>query len=95
MARVTHVESSGGLVCRGTVLELAASQWKYGDGPLRIRVERDRPDLSRYYEDKVWIEGWRLDETDTPVEWMQALVSVQALAEAGTAMDQTRSNEAR
>jgi hypothetical protein len=63
----------------GTVLELAASQWAYGDGPLRLRVVRDRADLSRYYANQRWIEGWRLDDAGAPVEWIQALVPVEVL----------------
>lgn len=36
------------LVPRGTVLELSASHWRYGDGEPTLRVERERPDLSRW-----------------------------------------------
>jgi hypothetical protein len=69
------------LVQAGTVLELSASQWAYGDGPLWLRVERDRADLSRYYDDQRWLEGWRLDDAGVPVEWIQALVPTAVLAE--------------
>lgn len=62
-----------------TVLELGAGQWRYGDGPLRMRVDRVRHDLSRYYDDQVWLEGWRLDEAGVPVEQVQALVPVRVL----------------
>jgi hypothetical protein len=68
-----------GLVRPGTVLELSAAQWKYGDGPLTLRVERDRPDLSQFYANEAWVEGWRLDDAGVPVEWMQALVPIQVL----------------
>jgi hypothetical protein len=70
-----------GLVRPGLVLELSASQWKYGDGPLKVRVERERLDLSQYYADERWIEGWRLDGSGVPVEWVQALVPIQVLTQ--------------
>lgn len=64
----------------GTVLELAADQWEYGDGPLRLRVTRVRHDLSRYYAgERVWIEGVRLDRDGSPIGCVQALVRSAAL----------------
>jgi hypothetical protein len=69
------------LVPVGTVLELSASQWMYGDGPLTIRVERERPDLSRYYDHHVWIEGYRVDDAGIAVQWVQALVLVEVILE--------------
>jgi hypothetical protein len=63
----------------GTIVELSAGQWAYGDGPLRLRVDRVRDDLSIYYDDRIWLEGHRLDEAGVPVEWLQALVSVDVL----------------
>lgn len=63
-------------------LKLGADQWDHGDGPLTIRVERVRHDLSRYYYGaKVWVEGYRLDDAGVPVEWLQALIATQLLAE--------------
>jgi hypothetical protein len=63
----------------GAVLELGAGEWAYGDGPLRLQVDRVRDDLSRYYDDKVWVEGYALDDSGTPVDWTQALVPVDVL----------------
>jgi hypothetical protein len=63
----------------GAVLELGADQWAYGDGPPRLRVDRVRDDLSRYYTDRVWLEGYKLDDSGTPIEWTQALVPVDVL----------------
>jgi hypothetical protein len=63
----------------GTVLELAASKWAYGDGPLRLRVVRDRVDLSIYYDNLRWLEGWRLDDAGVAVEWLQALLPVEVI----------------
>jgi hypothetical protein len=67
------------LVPAGTVLELSASQWKYGDGPLTLRVQRERADLSIYYDDQIWVQGWRLDAAGAPIEWLQALVPVDVI----------------
>jgi hypothetical protein len=66
-------------VAAGTVLELSAAQWAYGDGPLRLRVDRDRADLSIYYDDCRWLEGWRIDDAGVPVQWLQALVPVAVI----------------
>jgi hypothetical protein len=65
----------------GTVVELSASQWAYGDGPLRLQVDRVREDLSRYYDAHVWLEGFRVDEAGVPIEWTQALVPVDVLSQ--------------
>lgn len=67
-------------VAPGTVLDLTAGQWEYGDGPLRLRVVRVLGHLSRYYDGrKIWIDGVRLDEGGLPVEAMQILVRTDAL----------------
>lgn len=66
-------------VAPGAVVELSASQWACGDGPLVLKIERDRPDLSRYYEDQLWLEGWRLDDAGVAVEWVQSLVPIAVL----------------
>lgn len=62
----------------GALLDLASDQWQYGDGPLRVLVERVRHDLSRYYDGKVWIEGVRLDAQGRPIGPVQALVRTSA-----------------
>lgn len=67
----------------GTVLQLAAEQWQYADGPLRLRVLRVRHELSRYYDGRhVWIEGLRLDDAGRPGAFVQALVRIDALPPA-------------
>lgn len=64
----------------GTELHLREQDWKYGRGPLQLRVQRVRHDISIHYDGEVWIDGWRLDEaTGLPVEGIQALVRTAAL----------------
>lgn len=65
----------------GTELHLADADWRYGPGPLWLRVQRVRRDISGYYDGReVWIDGWRLDPyTGVPVAAVQALVRISAL----------------
>jgi hypothetical protein len=77
---MTAAEPARKYVQHGTVLELSATQWMYGDGPLRLQVERERLDLSMYYADQRWVEGWRLDDAGVAAEWVQALVPIDVLA---------------
>jgi hypothetical protein len=79
MTDMINKASDRAVVDIGTVLELAASEWLYGEGPLRLRVERARTDLSCYYDDQIWLEGWRLDDAGVAVEWMQALIPVAVI----------------
>lgn len=61
----------------GTVLTLAADQWRYSYGEaLTLTVERVREELSRYYDAEVWIEGY-----DRAGQWRQALVPIAVLRE--------------
>jgi hypothetical protein len=78
---MSGVQPTKEFVHPGIVLDLAASQWEYGDGPLRLRVERERVDLSIYYDDRRWVEGWRLDDAGAVVGWTQALVPTRVLIE--------------
>jgi hypothetical protein len=71
-------------IAAGMTLRLAAEEWKYGDGPLVLRVDRIRWDLSRYYDDEVWLTGHRLDANGIPTDYVQALVRVAVLRRAGT-----------
>jgi hypothetical protein len=79
VVRVTAEAPPHTLAPAGTVLHLSAAQWQYGDGPLTLQVERDRADLSIYYDNLRWLEGWRLDDAGVPVEWLQALVPVEVI----------------
>jgi hypothetical protein len=62
----------------GTVVELPPGTWRYGDGLLRLRVERVLHELSRFYTDEVWLEGTRLDPL-RPGQWIQVLARIDAL----------------
>lgn len=64
---------------RGVVVRLPAGSWRYGEGELLICVERVRHDLSRYYDDRVWLEGIRLADNGTPVDRVQVLVDTATL----------------
>ncbi|MFG2099884.1 hypothetical protein ACGFJ5_04715 [Micromonospora echinaurantiaca] len=45
-------------VAPGDVVQLAKTDYRYADGPLRLRVVRVRPDLSEWYDcEWVWLEG--------------------------------------
>ncbi|MEV4808704.1 hypothetical protein [Micromonospora avicenniae] len=45
-------------VAPGDVVQLAESDYRYAEGPLRLRVVRVRPDLSEWYDGEwVWLEG--------------------------------------
>jgi len=64
----------------GTVLDLGADDWRYGDQRLRLMVEFVRLDLSRYYDNEwVWISGQRLARDGSPLGHLDALVRVAAL----------------
>jgi hypothetical protein len=64
----------------GTVLHLAANDWRYGDYALRLRADEVRDDLSRYYDNEwVWILGYRLGPDDEPLHYVEALVKTEEL----------------
>jgi hypothetical protein len=64
----------------GAVLELAAGQWQWGNGPLRIRVDAVRVDISVWYGgDWVWVVGVELDPAGREVVGVQCLVAVDAI----------------
>ena len=68
-------------LARGVVVRLPPGTWRYGDGELILYVERVRHDLSRYYDDRVWLEGVRLTRSGTPADRVQVLVDIAALTD--------------
>ncbi|WP_349877198.1 hypothetical protein ABIH81_24320 [Micromonospora sp. HUAS YX12] len=45
-------------VAAGDVVQLAETDYRNAEGPLRLRVVRVRPDLSEWYDGEwVWLEG--------------------------------------
>jgi hypothetical protein len=68
----------------GQTLHLAAGQWRYHrpDDPaeLRIRVDRVRADISRWYGGAaVWVEAYLLDAHGFPARQRQLLVDCDAI----------------
>ena len=63
----------------GTLIDIPEGKWKYGNGRLRLRVQRVLNELSQFYGGtEVWIEGARYVE-DRPPRHTQVLVRVDAL----------------
>ena len=64
----------------GTVLNLAVEDVQYRDTPLRLHIERSRPDISLWYDGQwIWLEGVELAEDGAPIQRVQALVRVAAI----------------
>ncbi|MBM0229198.1 hypothetical protein [Micromonospora sp. ATA51] len=69
-------------VASGDVVQLSEPDYKYGVGPLRLRIARVRLDLSAWYDGQwVWLEGTeiRWDDRDRDGPFRQVLVRVSAL----------------
>lgn len=65
-------------IAKGSVVECPPGTWKFSGSryTLFLRVDSVRDDLSGFYDDQVWLEGWQLARDGTPLGWMQALVKV-------------------
>jgi hypothetical protein len=63
----------------GDILDLHPGDRKWNHDPMRLRVTAVRHDLSKYYDDLIWIEGDQLDAHGQAVRWTQELVKLAAL----------------
>lgn len=64
----------------GQVLRLGPADIRYRAGPLVIRVQRIRLDLSEMYDgDWIWVEGEELAQGGAVLAWRQVLVRVDAI----------------
>ncbi|WBB50870.1 hypothetical protein O3597_10555 [Verrucosispora sp. WMMA2044] len=67
-------------VAAGDVVQLAESDYRYADGPLRLRIVRVRPDLSEWYDGEwVWLEGVEIGPDDQDGAFRPVLARVAAL----------------
>ncbi|MBQ1047080.1 hypothetical protein KBX50_01120 [Micromonospora sp. C51] len=67
-------------VAAGDVVQLAKSDYRYADGPLRLRIVRVRPDLSEWYDGEwVWVEGIEIGPDDQDGVFRPVLARVAAL----------------
>ncbi|MBQ0905524.1 hypothetical protein [Micromonospora sp. U21] len=67
-------------VVPGDVVRLAESDYRYADGPLRLRIVRVRLDVSEWYGGRwVWLEGVEIGPDDQGRSFRQALARVAAL----------------
>lgn len=67
-------------VVPGDVVRLAATDHRYADGPLRLRIVGVRWDVSEWYDGQwVWLEGVEIGPDDQDGSFRQALVRVAAL----------------
>ncbi|RAO19431.1 hypothetical protein LUPAC07_01817 [Micromonospora noduli] len=78
MTRVPVIGCVG--VVPGDVVRLAESDYRFADGPLRLRIVRVRFDVSEWYGGRwVWLEGVEIGPDDQDGAFRQALVRVAAL----------------
>ncbi|WP_422733376.1 hypothetical protein ACN26Y_21430 [Micromonospora sp. WMMD558] len=67
-------------VVPGDVVQLAESDYRYADGPLRLRIVRVRPDLSEWYHGEwVWLEGVAIGPDGQDAAFRPVLARVAAL----------------
>ncbi|MFG1834102.1 hypothetical protein [Micromonospora chersina] len=70
-------------VAPGDVVQLAESDYRYADGPLRLRIVRVRPELSEWYDGEwVWLEGVEIGP-DQDAAFRPVLARVAALRPEG------------
>ncbi|MEV1143479.1 hypothetical protein AB0I76_07280, partial [Micromonospora sp. NPDC049799] len=68
------------LIAAGDVVQLAESDYRYADGPLRLRIVRVRPDLSEWYDGEwVWLEGVEIGPDGQDATFRPVLARVAAL----------------
>jgi hypothetical protein len=71
-------------VAAGDVVQLAESDYRYADGPLRLRIVRVRPDLSEWYDGEwVWLEGIDISPDGQDAAFRPVLARVAALRPDG------------
>ncbi|MFD1084972.1 hypothetical protein [Micromonospora andamanensis] len=71
-------------VAPGDVVQFAESDYRYADGPLRLRIVRVRPDLSELYDGEwVWLEGVEIGPDDQDGAFRPVLARVAALRAEG------------
>ncbi|MFC0030071.1 hypothetical protein ACFFMM_11110 [Micromonospora chaiyaphumensis] len=71
-------------VASGEVVQLAESDYRYADGPLRLRIVRVRPDLSEWYDGEwVWLEGVEIGPDGQDEAFRPVLARVAALRPKG------------
>ena len=67
-------------VTPGDVVRLAEADYRYAEGPLRLRVARVRLDLSQWYDGQwVWLEGVEIGPDGENGDWRPVLARVAAL----------------
>ncbi|MEV4712834.1 hypothetical protein [Micromonospora sp. NPDC049374] len=72
-------------VAAGDVVQLAESDYRHSDGPLRLRIVRVRPDLSEWYDGEwVWLEGVEIGPDDQDGTFRPVLARVAALRPKGS-----------
>jgi hypothetical protein len=63
----------------GDTVDLLPGDREWSHQPLRLQITAIRRDLSQYYDDQVWIEGYELDAYGQRLRWTQELVNISAL----------------
>ncbi|PWU51808.1 hypothetical protein DLJ47_20460 [Micromonospora sp. S4605] len=71
-------------VAPGDVVQLAESDYRYAEAPLRLRIVRVRPDLSEWYDGEwVWLEGVEVGPDGQDAAFRPVLARVAALRPDG------------
>lgn len=77
-------QDPAGSVKPGEVVALKDEDYKYGIGPLNLRILRVRDDLSAYYDGEwIWLEGVELNPDGSAGPFRQALVRASVLTTPG------------